>query len=180
MSIILEGAILPPHLLQDKPASWPSPYYPQYYPAPGSSPPSMSPQSHHSYMPHLPESPLPSQDLNSQPTPGWCPSISAPEYHSEVCTSPLLRDRLLIYGCLDQLCLVSPLCASAYINYQPIAARPYASILNEGFSFRYAAISSHLSRHGLLPGLSSTRIYTSFRRASVRRKKCASSVHVSF
>ncbi|CAN9230774.1 unnamed protein product [Alternaria alternata] len=83
MSIILEGAILPPHLLQDKPASWPSPYYPQYYPAPGSSPPSMSPQSHHSYMPHLPESPLPSQELNSQPTPGWCASISAPEYHSE-------------------------------------------------------------------------------------------------
>ncbi|KAG9194365.1 hypothetical protein G6011_04400 [Alternaria panax] len=89
MSLVLESAILPPHLLQDKPTSWPSPYHPQYYPAPGSSPASMSPQSLHSYMPRQSGSPLPSQELNSQPTSGWyVPSISAPECHSETSYAP--------------------------------------------------------------------------------------------
>jgi hypothetical protein len=93
MSIILEGAIPPPHLLQARSASSrPSPpYYPHDYPASASSPLPMSPRSLHSYMNRLPESPLPSQELNNLPNSGWyAPSISALDCHSEVCTFTLL------------------------------------------------------------------------------------------
>ncbi|RAR09337.1 ER lumen protein retaining receptor [Stemphylium lycopersici] len=84
MSIILPGTIPPPHLLQSRTRSWPSPYQTYPYPATASSPTSMSPQSRHSYMPCLPESPLPSQELNGASTSGWYnPSISAPECPSE-------------------------------------------------------------------------------------------------
>jgi hypothetical protein len=160
MSIILEGAILPPHHLQDKSASsWPSPYHPQYYPAPASSPGTMSPQSLHSYMSRLPESPLPSQELNGQPTPGWYgPSISAPECHSEVCTSPLLRDRLLIYGCLDHLCHIW-LFTSTRIGGQLVTAYVYVSLRSNRPSVHCTIISSHLSRHRLFSRLSGARIY---------------------
>ncbi|KAH7347037.1 hypothetical protein BKA66DRAFT_310934 [Pyrenochaeta sp. MPI-SDFR-AT-0127] len=84
MSLVLEAAIPPPHLPQSRSASWPCPYPLHDYPASVSSPTPMSPQSLHSYMPRMPESPLPSQEMHSLPTPGWYgPSISAPESHHE-------------------------------------------------------------------------------------------------
>jgi hypothetical protein len=170
MSIILEGAILPPHHLQNKSASsWPSPYHHRYYPAQGSSPAPMSPQSHQPYISRLPESPLPSQELNSQPSAGWySPSISAPECHTEVCTSPLLRDRLLICGCLDHLRLIW-LYASTRIVGQSLTACIYVSLLCKSCSIHRTVILSNISRHRLLSGLSGTRIYTPIRRAPIRR-----------
>ena len=161
MSIILEGAILPPHHLQDKSASsWPSPYHPQYYPALASSPGTMSPQSFHSYNPRLPESPLPSQELNCQPTTGWyAPSISAPECHSEVCTSPLLRDRLLICRRLDHIRLIW-LYTSTHGAGQLVTACVCILLLSNSSSVHYAFVNSHLSRYRLLSGLRGTRVYT--------------------
>lgn len=96
MSLVLEGAIPPSHLLQSRSASWPCPYPLHDCPASDSSPTPMSPQSLHSYMPRMPESPLPSQEMHSLPASGWYgPSISAPECHHEVC-SPLALLRLLL------------------------------------------------------------------------------------
>ncbi|KAF1940144.1 hypothetical protein EJ02DRAFT_467613 [Clathrospora elynae] len=84
MSIILDGPVPPPHLLQNRSASWPIPYHPHDYPAPALSPASMSPQPLHSYMSHMAEIPLPSQEVNSLPNSSWySPSIPAPECHSE-------------------------------------------------------------------------------------------------
>jgi hypothetical protein len=93
MSIILEGSIPPPHLLQARSASsWPSPpYYPHDYPASASSPIPMSPRSLHSYMNRPPGSILPTQELHNLSTSGWCgPSIPASEYQSDVCTFTLV------------------------------------------------------------------------------------------
>ncbi|KAI2480463.1 hypothetical protein Ptr902_08644 [Pyrenophora tritici-repentis] len=89
MSIIFESSIPPPHLLQNKTVAYPSAYHSHHYPAPASSPAPMSPQSLHSYMSHLSESPLPSQELTSLPTSGWFgPSLSAPECHNETSYAP--------------------------------------------------------------------------------------------
>ncbi|CAO2649756.1 Nn.00g010480.m01.CDS01 [Neocucurbitaria sp. VM-36] len=84
MSLVLEGAIPPPHLLQSRSASWPYPFHSHDYPAPASSPTSMSPQSLHSYLSRMPGSPVPSQEFHNMPASGWYgPSIPAPECHSE-------------------------------------------------------------------------------------------------
>ncbi|KAF1846147.1 uncharacterized protein K460DRAFT_417288 [Cucurbitaria berberidis CBS 394.84] len=80
---LLERAIPPPHLHQDKSTSWPCSYQPHHYPAPTSSPGPMSPQSLH-YMSRIPESPDPSQEFHNLPASGWYgPSISAPECNNE-------------------------------------------------------------------------------------------------
>lgn len=85
MSVILDGALPPPHLLQSRSASWTYPYSPYEHPAQVSSPPSMSPRSVRSYMSRIPESPLPPQDLTNMPTSAWySPSVSAPASHNEV------------------------------------------------------------------------------------------------
>ncbi|KAF2822476.1 hypothetical protein CC86DRAFT_448249 [Ophiobolus disseminans] len=84
MSLLLDAAGPPPHLHQIKSVSWPSPYNPHDYPAPASSPGPMSPQSLQSYMSHMSESPLPSQEINHLPTSSWYgPSVSAPECHNQ-------------------------------------------------------------------------------------------------
>lgn len=88
MSLVLESAIPPHHLLPSRSSSWPCPYTSHDYPAPASSPAPMSPQSLQSYMSHMPESPVPSQEIHSLPSSGWYgPSISAPECHTEVGSS---------------------------------------------------------------------------------------------
>ncbi|KAF2032884.1 hypothetical protein EK21DRAFT_86889 [Setomelanomma holmii] len=84
MSLALDGADPPSHLLQSKTLSWPCPYNPHDYPAHASSPTPMSPQSLQSYMSSVPESPLPQQDVNSLPSTGWYrPSVSAPDGQNE-------------------------------------------------------------------------------------------------
>ncbi|KAH8716747.1 hypothetical protein GQ44DRAFT_660264 [Phaeosphaeriaceae sp. PMI808] len=97
MSLVLDGAGPPPHLLQSKSSvSWPCSYNPHEYPAPTSPPAPMSPQSLHSYMSHLPESPLSSQELSNLPTSTWYgPSVSAPDCHNQVRTA---RNGYTAYG----------------------------------------------------------------------------------
>lgn len=84
MALLLESVLPSSHPVQSRPASRSPPYTTYDYPAPYPSPALMSPQSLHSYMSRLPESPLPSQEINHLPASGWYgPSISAPNYHSE-------------------------------------------------------------------------------------------------
>ncbi|OAK94124.1 hypothetical protein IQ06DRAFT_340637 [Phaeosphaeriaceae sp. SRC1lsM3a] len=85
MSLVLDSVGPPPHLLHSRTSSWPCPFDPHGYPAATSSSPTpMSPQSLQSYMSHVPESPLPSQEVNTLPTSTWYgPSVSAPECHSQ-------------------------------------------------------------------------------------------------
>jgi hypothetical protein len=86
MSLVLDSVGPPPHLLQSRTPEWHYPYAVHYgYPASSSSPAPMSPQSLQSYMPHGPETPIPSQELSSLPTSTWCsPSVSAPECYAQV------------------------------------------------------------------------------------------------
>jgi hypothetical protein len=99
MSLVLDSAGPPPHLLQSRAVSWPCPFDSHQYPASTSSPAPMSPRSLQSYMSHIPESPLPSQEANTLPTSSWYgPSISAPEclnhvslaYFAKSCHSRLI------------------------------------------------------------------------------------------
>jgi hypothetical protein len=178
MSLLLEASIPPPHLLQSRSASWSSPYIPQHYPAPASSPAPMSPQSLHSYMSQISESPLPSHEVNSLPTSGWYgPSIPAPECHSEVCISPLLRVWLLICGCPDQLRLIFPLYDPTHVDYQPFTTRDHLLIFRKNTD---SNIRCYLSKIRLLQRLSGSRVNTPLRRASIRYKKRFASVQVSF
>jgi hypothetical protein len=79
MSLVLGNVGPPPHLLQSR-VSWPCPPDSYQYPASTSSPAPMSPRSLQSYMSHVSESPLPSQEVDALPTSSWYgPSISAPE-----------------------------------------------------------------------------------------------------
>jgi hypothetical protein len=121
MSLVLDGVVPPPHLLQSRSASWPCPYNLHAYPAPGSSPTPMSPQSLHSYMSHMPESPLPSQESNHLPTSGWYgPSVSAPDCHHEVSTSDTHKNHLLTHHFVDWLRPIQAICASTYVFHGPI------------------------------------------------------------
>jgi hypothetical protein len=86
MPILLEGAVPPPHLHLTTKSSWPSPYSQIRFPTPPtSSPVPMSPESLHSYVPHLHEN-LPSQELAPLPSSGWYDAtIPAPDVSNEVC-----------------------------------------------------------------------------------------------
>ncbi|KAL5113237.1 hypothetical protein ACEQ8H_008891 [Pleosporales sp. CAS-2024a] len=86
MSLILDSAGPPPHLLPSRSVPWPHPYdLPDCEcPAASSSPAPMSPQSLQSYMTHVTDRPLPSQEVNGLPTSTWYnPSVSAPECHAQ-------------------------------------------------------------------------------------------------
>jgi hypothetical protein len=91
MSLVLDSVGPPPHLLHSRAESWPCPFDPHPYPASTSPPAPMSPQSLQSYMSHIPESPLPSQEVNHLPTSTWYgPSVSAPDCHNHVSTASVL------------------------------------------------------------------------------------------
>jgi hypothetical protein len=88
MSLVFDSVGPPPHLLQSRPLSWSNPYVFQEYPASTSSPAPMSPKSLQNYTSYVPESPLPSQEVNNLPASSWySPSVSAPEYHAPVRTT---------------------------------------------------------------------------------------------
>ncbi|KAF1916548.1 hypothetical protein BDU57DRAFT_516723 [Ampelomyces quisqualis] len=82
MSLVLDTVGPPPHLVYSRTPSWPCPNDTHQYPASTSSPAPMSPRSLPSYMSHVPESPLPSQEINNLPASSWySPSVSAPDCH---------------------------------------------------------------------------------------------------
>jgi hypothetical protein len=165
MSIILEAAIPPPHLLQARSASsWPSPpYYPRTWPVCRKA-----------------LSLLKSFTI-CRPLGGIAPPFRPQSAIARFVPSPWLRDQLLIYGCLDQLRSIWPLPASTHVFHQSVTTDTYFFILNKTSSFHctYRSIKRYFSRYHLLARLSSTRLCTPIRRAPVRRKKCAASVNVS-
>ncbi|KAF2119671.1 hypothetical protein BDV96DRAFT_486726 [Lophiotrema nucula] len=95
MPAVLEGAVPPPHLHLTTKSSWPSSYSPLKFPVPPtSSPLPMSPESIHSYIPHLHEESLPSQDLGGLPTSSWFgASIPAPECQNNTGYGPFGYDQ---------------------------------------------------------------------------------------
>ncbi|KAH7092630.1 hypothetical protein FB567DRAFT_435181 [Paraphoma chrysanthemicola] len=88
MSVVIDALAFPPHLLQNKPASWPYQYDPPATP--------MSPQPLQSYMSQMPDESAPSRETDSTSTSTWySPSLSAPEGLAQVRIGPLATLRVL-------------------------------------------------------------------------------------
>jgi hypothetical protein len=175
MSLVLDSVGPPPHLLHSRTPSWPCPYdtHQHQYPASTSSPAPMSPQSLQSYMSHVPESPLPSQEINTLPASSWySPSVSAPECHSQVpkyclfSLSPVAHAVLL-----EWLRRIWPIYASAYVVHHPVTAHFYLHLPGKAASIKCAdrTIScSNVSDLRPCQGLSITRFIAPVRRTPVK------------
>lgn len=121
MSLVLEGAVPPPHLLQSASTSAVYSYPSPDYPAQASSPAPMSPRSLHTYFSRLSGSPLQSE-LDVLPTSTWYgPSISAPEAHNQVIVF-LCRSILAGYllTCLECLLLIWHIFACSVVLNCPV------------------------------------------------------------
>jgi hypothetical protein len=145
MTLALDCAGPPPHLLQGKSDSWPCPYNPHEYPAPESSPSPMSPQSLQSYMSNMSDSPLSSQELNHLPSSSWYgPSVSAPDSH-QVRTFPVSL-RTLTHGCPEWLRRIWPISASAYVFCCSLTTHIFIRLLVKTTS-PHSAHRHHASHH---------------------------------
>ena len=148
MSMVHEVAAPPPHLLQNRSPSWSTslPSY-NYFTTP-LSPVPMSPQSLHSYMSRVPESPVPPHGLHNLPTSGWFgSSILAHDSHNEVCIALTLLSR----PCAQSFRTLSLHMITMYLHtpHRSICQHPHLPILNMVQLHRYLMLQSILYR--LLP-----------------------------